>query len=570
MMSRSLWAVVAALAAGLIFVNGAAAATTTVTLTVNSTADSSTPCTIVNNKSAGTCTLRGAILAADASAFSNVNFVIRLAAKTYRLSLGTLAVATSGANIVQIVGKTSGKKANPASFISGAGNAKPASVFSIASPAQMRNVVISGGTGNGDFLCAGLGGCGGGIFLTSGLDLQNSIVRKNRACSAWTGNACTGSWAYGGGIYMPDGFSQELLTLYKTTVTSNTAFGGGGIANDDMTHSMVFALQSHIDKNVACSTFSHGVCVDYGFGGGIANQGGHVTLEYTTVNGNVAGSPAYGSGNGGGIYQNAANMQLDHTTVNGNVAAYQGGGVYDSASVDFVSSTVSGNAAIQGGGVYVSNLASFHHTTVSSNTAGGTFACTIGLKASCAHTISATTGGCATLYPSATACTESRGVGGGVMGDFFSSLEFVSSTVSKNLAASIAGSAPGCHGGWGGGVFSGWTMTALAGTAITKNVADCGGGIYNAYDSGYGSTYPLGLANSTIGGNAALEDGGGIWTGGSASASLYGMKITANHAAGQTGGVWDDELDSLLLGVGNTITTNTGTGACKNVTWPCG
>src|SRR5260221_9223433 len=100
MKSRSLWAGVAVLAAGLIFVSGGAAATTTtVTLTVISTADSVTPCAIVNNKSAGPCTLRGAILAADAFALDNVRFVVRLAAKTYHLSLGTLSLATDATRL---------------------------------------------------------------------------------------------------------------------------------------------------------------------------------------------------------------------------------------------------------------------------------------------------------------------------------------------------------------------------------------------------------------------------------------------------------------------------------------
>src|SRR4051812_20100431 len=100
----------AALAAGLTFASGGgAAATTTVTLTVNSTADSVTPCTIANHKSTGTCTLRGAILAANAVQTDNTTFVIKLAAKTYHLSLGQLAVNAATANtgnIVRVAGKS--------------------------------------------------------------------------------------------------------------------------------------------------------------------------------------------------------------------------------------------------------------------------------------------------------------------------------------------------------------------------------------------------------------------------------------------------------------------------------
>ena len=158
MKRKSFWAGVAVLAAGLIFVTGGGAATmTTVTLTVNSTADSTTPCTVANHKSTGTCTLRGAILYANNLGNDNTMFVIKLAAKTYHLSLGTLDVDGGSANtgnIVQIVGatKTIGKRKHkktvPASIIDGSGNVKPASVFQIDDPTQMYNVVITGGTGN--------------------------------------------------------------------------------------------------------------------------------------------------------------------------------------------------------------------------------------------------------------------------------------------------------------------------------------------------------------------------------------------------------------------------------------
>ena len=566
MRAKSLFVTVAVLAAGLIFVTGGEAApTTTVTLKVTTTADSSTPCKLVNHKSVGACTLRGAILAANAYPEDNTRFAVNLAKGTYHLSLGMLDVEAPG--VVRIVGATKGTAQKPASIINGFGNPKPASVFVIQTPAQLLNVVISGGSGDPDITCAGsYSGCGGGIVVESALDLENSVVLNNRACSAWTGNTCTGPYSSGGGIYMPYGPAYESLTLFKTTVTRNVAGGGGGIANDDTAHSLILATQSHIDGNTACFSFTHGVCTDYGFGGGLANQGVQVTLDNSTVNANVAGSPAYQNGDGGGIYENSGNMQLNHTLVSRNVAGYRGGGLYDYGTIDFVDSTVSSNlASTEGGGVYLYGLASFDHTTVSSNTAGGTFACTIGATASCAHAAATTTRDCATLYPSATTCTASPGLGGGVMGDGTTSPEFVSSTVSRNVAASIAGTAPGCLGGLGGGVYSGWTLTAVAGTRFANNHADCGGGIYNLF----GQSYPFALVNSTISGNTALEDGGGIWTMGVGTGTLYGMKIVGNHAGHQTGGVWDDGVKSVLFGAGNSIKANTSPGTCMNVTWPC-
>jgi CSLREA domain-containing protein len=581
MIKKSLGVGVAVLAAGLIFVTGGGAATTTtVTLTVNTTADGATPCAITNHKSAGTCTLRGAILAANSLQQDNTMFVIKLAAKTYKLSLGTLdvtAATVNSANIVQIVGKTKTtgkgkhKKTLPASIIDGSGNAKPASVIEIDSPTQMSNVVIQGGSGNGAYECdtsSAYYGCGGGVFLTSALDLENSVVQHNTACSAWTGSACTGSYTYGGGIYIANSNYQATLTLYKTTVTHNISFQGGGIDNENGNGSTVLITQSHIDRNTACDAFSSGFCIGTGRGGGLANNGEQVTFDRSTVNGNVAGSPAYKTGDGGGIYQDSDNMQLNHTTVSGNVAGDEGGGIYDDENVDFLSSTVSHNmAGVYGGGMYLDYLASVTNTTFSSNTAGGTFECTIGSKTTCNHTVKTITGTCLSLYPSATACTQQDGYGGGIYSDS-EYPEFVSSTVTKNLAVSIAGDAKNCGGGLGGGIYTWWTLTMLSGTKVTDNTADCGGGFYNNYDTpNQNGTFAL--SNSTISGNGALEDGGGIWTGGSGSGTLYGMTITKNHAGRQTGGVWDNQLGSVLLGSGNTITKNTSKGACKNLMFPC-
>ena len=109
----------------------------------------------------------------------------------------------------------------------------------------------------------------------------------------------------------------------------------------------------------------------------------------------------------------------------------------------------------------------------------------------------------------------------------------------------------------------------LAGTKVTNNSADCGGGLYNYYGGTSSSLYTFDLANSTFTGNSALEDGGAIWTSGAGSGTLYGMTISKNKAGRQTGGVWDDGLGSVLVGSGNKLTKNTSTGSCKNITWPC-
>lgn len=581
MRGKSFWAGVAVLATGLIFVTGGGAATmTTVTLTVNSTTDSTTPCTVANHKSTGTCTLRGAILYANNLGNDNTMFVIKLAAKTYHLSQGALDVDGGSANtpnIVQIVGKskTTGKgkhkKTTPASIIDGSGNPKPSSVFIIDDPTQISNVVITGGTGSA--LDAGRGG---GLFVDASLDLENSVVQNNTACDAWTGSTCTGNYTYGGGIYLP-ATNAVALTLYQTTVTHNTGANGGGIAFYDEgsnASDTILLLSSHIDKNVACDTFSNGVCVGDGDGGGIWDHGEITTLDHSTVNGNIAGSRADGSGDGGGIYQSDDALQLTHSAVSGNVAGDRGGGIASFNHVDLANSVVTHNAAgYEGGGVYADYLFTSSSSTISSNTAGGAFACTVnGGATTCQSQTKVTSGTCATLYPSATKCTSYDGYGGGVFIDYEYS-QFIATTVSKNLAVSLTGDSTDCsssldyYGGQGGGVFTGWVMTATQGSKFTDNTAACGGGIFNAVYNG--ETYTANLADSTVSGNRAVRDGGGIWTFTADSVNLHGMTVTKNHAGRQTGGVWDGQLGSVLIGGGTKLTKNTSPGSCKNITWPC-
>jgi CSLREA domain-containing protein len=568
----------AVLAAGLTFVSGGGAATTTtVTLTVNSTADSVTACTIANHKSTGTCTLRGAILAANAVQTDNTMFVIKLAAKTYHLHLGTLVVDAATAhtgNIVRIVGKskTIGKKKHtktvPASIIDGEDNPAPASVFEIDSPTQMSYVVITHGTGDS----------GGGIWMDSALYLENSIVTGNESCAAWDpDDVRCGGYADGGGIYMGGDITQTPhLSLLNTTVTNNVAYYGGGIANENTHHTSVFVLKSHIDKNTACDSFVDNVCVGGGEGGGIYDHGESLHLEDSTVNGNQAGSLAYDIGGdesyGGGLVA-FDTAQLVRTSVNGNVAGNYGGGMYAGDHADFVNSTVSHNIAdAQGGGVYVDYLLTSKNSSFSNNIAGGTFACRIvgsgeDAKTTCKHSTKAINGTCSSLYPAATSCQDYDGLGGGLYSDE-EYPQLIATTVSGNLAASIAGdTSSGCIGGVGGGVYSDWTFTLTGGSKVTGNTADCGGGIYN--EVGETSPYTFDLAHSSLTKNSAIEDGGAIWTSGSGSGWLVGMTITGNKAGGHTGGVWSDGLGSVLFGPGNKITKNTGKGSCKNVAWPC-
>ncbi len=118
-----------------------------------------------------------------------------------------------------------------------------------------------------------------------------------------------------------------------------------------------------------------------GNGGGIFNQG-TLTLNDSTVSGNVAGDPTNGGGTGPGIWNHTdATLTLNGCTVSGNSAkgnlSYspsRGGGIANYGTLTLNDSTVSGNSASQGFGGGISNslgtsTLALNHSTVSGNSA---------------------------------------------------------------------------------------------------------------------------------------------------------------------------------------------------------
>jgi hypothetical protein len=196
-------------------------------------------------------------------------------------------------------------------------------------------------------------------------------------------------------------------------------------------------------------------------GGGIYNYRGTVTLNNATVSGNSAEgvydyeSGVYVGGNGGGISNFHGTVTLNNATVSGN-DAFGGGGIYNyTGTVTLNNATVGGNHAIDGGGIYNFNgTLALNNSTVSGNTvvsfAGGNDG--------------------ADIYNVGT-------------------LALNNTTVSSN-------STSGGGGGRGGGLFNLGTVT-LNNATISGNSARDGGGIYNSL----GRT--LTARNTILAGNSA-------------------------------------------------------------------
>lgn len=261
----------------------------TATFVVNSTADTvdAHPGDGVCADSSGKCTLRAAIM--EANALPGADTII-LPAGTYTLTIPGVNEdfdATGDLDITSDLTIT-GAGAN-ITTIDGGGIDRVLDICPVNTP----NVHISGLTVRG------------GTTLSSSPDDRS-----------------------GGGVR-----NDGTLTLTNVTVRGNTADLGGGIFND--VAGALTINSSTISDNAA--TFN------LGGGGGIfsISKGAALTLNSSTISGNTT---PYG---GGGIWIYHGTLILNNSTVSGNVAKYGGGIITSNNSiiVKLTNSTISGNSS---------------------------------------------------------------------------------------------------------------------------------------------------------------------------------------------------------------------------------
>jgi len=189
-----------------------------------------------------------------------------------------------------------------------------------------------------------ISGNGDAAFENQGdLTVTDSTISGN--------NADPGGFGGGFTIFGP----APKTTLDHVTITTNTATGGGGIANSGSTSSELNITDSTIAGNDANS------------GGGIHNTGGPVTIERSTISGNSALS-----GEGGGISNGGtAVASLTNSTVSGNDATGQGGGIFNAggATLNLSFSTVAGNTSTgSAGGIETGPILNLGNSIVANNT----------------------------------------------------------------------------------------------------------------------------------------------------------------------------------------------------------
>jgi hypothetical protein len=149
--------------------------------------------------------------------------------------------------------------------------------------------------------------------------------------------------------------------------------------------------------------------------------------------------------------------------------------------------------------------------------------------------------------------TSSYGEGGGIYSEF-GSLTIDSSTVSGNSAYS------------GGGIASYYSPTTITHSTVTGNTAVGQGSGPPNYQDAYGGGIwsegsDLTIDGSTIDGNMA-RDGGAVYSQEGVGGIGYAMTIrnstvADNHVHDEGGGIWDDGTNSSLAVIGSTVTGNT-------------
>ncbi len=299
-----------------------------------------------------TCTLRGAILAANANSGKDtiylndgINPNIFLAGADENSAVtGDLDITDD----VDIIGQT----ATSRNIV----NANRLDrVFHVLSGATVsfQHISIRGGQ------AINIGGGGISIDGSSFAEFIDVEIKANEV-SVGSGSQNTTFLTTGGGIYVGT-LATAIIT--DSEIIENQAPAGGGIVNAGRTN----IRNSLIFQNTASGQSSNG--------GGISNQGGFLSVGSSTISNNAS------TDSGGGVFTtnqgvNIGSVVITNTAIISNQAARNGAGISNLSPLSLNNSTVSDNQITfqgNGAGIYNSAIASLDivNSTISSNGGAG-------------------------------------------------------------------------------------------------------------------------------------------------------------------------------------------------------
>ncbi len=343
----------------------------------------------------------------------------------------------------------------------------------------------------------------------------------------------------------------ENVTLEKGQLVVGKAItidGGEGVTIDAQKNSRIFSLVLENDTvALAGLTLVNGLTTDHG---GAVFVAGQASFTDVVVKDSVAERC------GGAVYVDSyASATFTNTTFDNNVAL-RGAGVYviSGGYAEFVDATITNNVAENGAAVYLAGQASFVRGEISGNEAtsygGGVYVLDTGK---------------ATFEDVVISDNTAHVYGGGVM--LYGPADFVGGEISGNKADL-----------YGGGVsMFKYAAATFDGVSISENSADLGGGVYVAknaaatfsgeasVDANMATTgaglYLLGNANvadTSISGNTATENGGGVYVSSTSTKSTFTNATIANNSAENGAGAYLAGKATFSGGKisGNAATTN--------------
>ncbi|HEY1269960.1 MAG TPA: hypothetical protein VGH16_22065, partial [Candidatus Binatia bacterium] len=265
--------------------------------------------------------------------------------------------------------------------------------------------------------------------------------------------------------------SSGLLTIAESTISGNTSSNGGGLHNYRGTATII---NSTISANQSDAD-----------GGAIVNDDGHLTITNSTISGNIVKSPRY-STNGGAIFNIGGYLGIFDSSITGNTVIGGGPGLNKSSSqVGWAF----------GGAIDATGTIVIRNSTIADNKAIG--------------------------------APGRPAIGGAIW--CACNLTIENSTISGNAA----------FGGAKGGVAVAgavWTsgVVAIKNSTISGNSAVGSTGA-NSYAGAFMNYHYLTFDSSTITGNTAATQGGGIWsveTGGDGGVSYTQLDLNRTIVSG--------------------------------------
>ena len=290
------------------------------TFTVNSTTDAvdAAPGDGICATVGGDCTLRAAI--EETNALAGADDIV-LPAGIYTLTIpGPLEDAGHTGDLDISGDLTINGAGQSITIIDGGGIDRVLDIRSSAI-AEIADVTVRNGSPP-DF---GLPTSGGGIINFGTLTVSNCTITGNHTPR------------FGGGIRVRSG----AVTVYRSTITGNTAESGGGIHN----HATLSIEMSTVSANTAGFPSTGGGHT----GGGVSVSGGSgmlLTIVRSTVSGNMA------PGHGGGVYiGQRSTVLITDSSITGNTSLSRGSGIdIERSVVTLINSTVSDNRSRGNGG----------------------------------------------------------------------------------------------------------------------------------------------------------------------------------------------------------------------------